>query len=162
MKINLSKYNKQIKILSVIPVLVGLLTIAEAFLPYKNIPATVITKNESYRAKFDRTTYNVYFESNNDQFTEDIFNALEVGDKVILSTSYFHEETSEITKVESGKTFKNDTGEVYVQYIFAFVFLIPALAWFKKHSISNKQAKYLIFIILFSLIDFYRILKHLS
>ncbi|WP_298495225.1 hypothetical protein [uncultured Algibacter sp.] len=158
MKLNLSKYNKQIKILSVIPVLVGLLTFAEVFLPNKNIPTTVVSKNESYRAKFDRTTYNVYFESNNDQFTEDIFNALEIGDKVILRTSYFHEETSEITKVKSGKTYLNDTGEVYIQYIFALIFLIPALAWFKKHSISNKQAKYLIFIILFSLIDFYRIL----
>ena len=40
MKLNLSKYNKQIKILSVIPVLVGLLTLTEAFLPYKNIPTT--------------------------------------------------------------------------------------------------------------------------
>ncbi len=159
LRLNLSKYDKLIKTLSIIPVLIGFLTISESFLPKKNIETKVVSKNESYRAKFDRTTYNIYFDNNNDQFTEEIFNDFEVGDDVILTTSYFHEETSKITKKESGKTYENSTGEVYIQYIFAIIFLLPALSWIKKRSLSNKQSKYIIFIILFSLTDLYRILK---
>lgn len=157
--LNLSKYNKHIKVLSIIPVLIGLLTISESFLPNKNIETIVVSKKESYRAKFDRTTYNIYFENNNDQFTKEIFNDFEVGDNVTLTTSYFHEETSKITKKESGKIYENSTGEAYIQYIFAVIFLLPALSWTKKGSLSNKQSKYIIFIILFSFTDLYRILK---
>lgn len=157
--INLSKYSRQIKILSIIPVLIGLLTFSETFLPSKNIETTVVSKNKSYRAKFDRTTYSIYFENNNDQFTEEIFNTLEVGDKVLLTVSYFHEETSKISKIDSAKTYTNSTGEVYFQYIFALVFLLPGLSWLKKKSLSSKQSKYIIFIIIFSSIDLYRLLK---
>lgn len=157
--INLSKYSWQIKILSIIPVLIGLLTFSETFLPSKNIETTVVSKNKSYRAKFDRTTYSIYFENNNDQFTEEIFNTLEVGDKVLLTVSYFHEETSKISKIDSEKTYTNSTGEVYFQYIFALVFLLPGLSWLKKKSLSSKQSKYIIFIIIFSSIDLYRLLK---
>ena len=156
---NLAKYSKLIKILAIVPVFIGLINICETFMPYKDIDTIVVSKNENYRAKFDRTTYNIYFKRNNDQFTKDIFNALEVGDKVILKASCFHEETSEITKVEPGKTYKNSTGEVYFQYIFTIIFLLPALSWLKKGSLSNKQCKYIIFIILFSLTDLYRLLK---
>lgn len=157
--INLSKYSRQIKILSIIPVLIGLLTFSETFLPSKNIETMVVSKNKSYRAKFDRTTYSIYFENNNDQFTEEIFNTLEVGDKVLLTVSYFHEETSKISKIDSAKTYTNSTGEVYFQYIFALVFLLPGLSWLKKKSLSSKQSKYIIFIIIFSSIDLYRLLK---
>lgn len=160
-KVNLTKHSRLLKILAIIPVTIGLATLAESFLPYKKIETAVVSKNESYRAKFDRTTYNIYFENNNDQFTEEIFNAFNVGDKVILKASYFHEETSEITKVDSQETYINDTGEVYFQYLFTIIFLLPGLSWIKKHSLSNKQCKYIIFIILFSLTDLYRILKHI-
>ncbi|WP_282134380.1 hypothetical protein [Seonamhaeicola maritimus] len=159
MRINFSKYSRQVKLLAIIPVVAGLLTFSESFLPYKEIETTVVSKNESYRAKFDRTTYNIYFENNNDQFTQEIFNALKVGDNVILTTSFFHEETSKITKVDTGKWYLNSTGEIYIQYVFALVFLLPALSWLKQRSLSSKQVKYIAIIILFSLFDFYRILK---
>ena len=157
--LNLSKYSTLIKISCVIPVFMGLLTFSEIFFPFKNIQTEVISKNENFTAKFNRTTYNIYFENNNDQFTKEIFDAFEVGDQVVLKASYFNEETSEITKVNTGKTYINSTGEVYFQYIFALIFLLAGLSWLKKRSLSSKQSKYLIFIILFSLIDLYRLLK---
>jgi hypothetical protein len=159
MNLNLAKYSKLLKILAIIPVLIGLITFLEAFLPYKNIETSVVSKDKSYRAKFDRTTYNIYFENNNDQFTEEIFNNLKVGDDVILKVSYLHEETSEITKVTSNKIFSNSTGEVYVVYLLALGFLLPGLSWLKKRSLSSKQAMYMLAIILVSLGDLYRLLK---
>ncbi|MEP1487651.1 MAG: hypothetical protein ABJK28_04425 [Algibacter sp.] len=159
MNLNLAKYSKLLKVLAIIPILIGLITFLEAFLPYKNIETSVVSKDKSYRAKFDRTTYNIYFENNNDQFTEEIFNNLKVGDDVILKASYFHEETSEITKVTSNKIFSNSTGEVYIVYLLALVFLLPGLSWFKKRSLSSKQSMYVLAIILVSLGDLYRLLK---
>lgn len=157
--LNLSKYSKHIKTLSIIPLLVALLTFSEFVLPYKNIQTSVVSKKESYRAKFDKTTYNVYFENNNDQFTKEIFDALEVGDQVVLKASYFHEETSEIIKVKTGQAYSNSTGEVYFQYLFAMAFFIAGLSWLKKRSLSSKQAFYISLIIIFSMIDLYRLLK---
>ena len=159
MRINFSKYGKQIKILAIFPFILGLLNISEVFLPYKQIETQVISKNESYRAKFDRTTYNIYFENNNDQFTEEIFNALEVGDHVVLRASYFNEETSEITITATEETYTNSTGEIYFHYLFALIFLLPGLSWLKKRSLSSKQVKYIGFIILISLMSYYRLLK---
>lgn len=159
MILNLVKYSKTLKLFAIVPVLVGLITFSEAFLPYKKIKTSVVSKDKSYRAKFDRTTYNIYFEDNNDQFTEEIFNSLNVGDDVILKASYFHEETSELTKISSNKIYLNSTLEVYVTYLLAFVFLLPGLAWIKKKSLSSKQAMYVCAIIFISLCDLYRILK---
>lgn len=159
MRFNFSKYSKQIKVVSIIPFILGLLTFSELLLPNKNIETTITSKNESYRAKFDRTTYNIYFDNNNDQFTKDIFNSFEVGDKVILTVSYFHEETSKITDAKSGKVYKNATGEVYFHYLFALIFTLPGLSWIKKRSLNSKQVKYITFIILISLVSYYRLLK---
>lgn len=128
-------------------------------MPFKNIKTNVVSKDKSYRAKFDRTTYNIYFENNNDQFTEEIFNNINVGDEVILKASYFHEETSELTNIKSNKVYSNSTGESYVAYLLAFVFLLPGLSWFKKRNLSSKQSMYMFAIILVSLGDLYRLLK---
>ena len=159
MKLNFSKYSKQIKILSIIPVLVGLANLAECFLPSKQIETFVVTKNSSYRAKYDTTTYNLYFENNNDQFTEEIFNKLQEGDEVILHVSYFTEEVSKITNKNTQQTFENSTSEIYFKYVFTIIFLVPLVYIFKKKSLSAKQSKYLVFIIIFSIISFYRLIK---
>lgn len=158
-RINFAQYSKWAKIFAIIPVVVGILSLADLLLPLKPIKTKVISKDINYRAKFDRTTYNIRFENNNDQFTKEIYEAFTVGDDVILHASYFHEETSKIENKASGKIFENSTDEVYFHYLFTIIFLLPALAWFKKRSLSSKQVKYLFFILLFSLLDLYRILK---
>lgn len=137
----------------------GLLELIESLLPYKEIETVVISKSENYRDKFDHTTYNIYFENNNDQFTKEIFNTLKQGDKVVLHASYFTEEVSNIIKVVTHQTFENSTSEIYFKYLFTIIFLIPSIFWFKKKSLSSKQSKYMVFIIIFSLISFYRIIK---
>lgn len=159
MKLNFSKYSKLIKILSVIPIALGLAHLAEYFLPEKQVETYIVSKSADYRAKFDTTTYNIRFENNNDQFTEDIFNALEEGDEVTLKVTFFSEEVNSITKLTTNQTFENSTSEIYFRYLFTIIFLIPLLYVFKKRSLSAKQSKYIAFIIVFSLISLYRIIK---
>lgn len=156
---NLAKYSTLIKVLSIIPVLVGFLNLIESILPYKTIETVVVSKSENHRDKFDHTTYNIYFENNNDQFTETIYNTLNEGDKVTLHASFFTEEVSNLTINSTEQTLENSTSEIYFKYLFTIVFLIPSIFWFKKKSLSSKQSKYMVFIIVFSLISFYRIIK---
>lgn len=159
MNLNFSKYSKIIKVLSIIPIIVGFLTLIESFIPNKQIDTFVVSKKEDYRSKFGNTTYNIYFENNNDQFTEEIFNSLNEGDEVILNVSFFTEEVSYIAKKATNQTIENSTYEVYIKYLFSIIFLIPLFFIFKKRSLSSKQSKYLVFIIIFSLVSFYRIVK---
>ena len=113
MKLNLSKYSSLIKILIIIPVTTGFLTLSDLVLPEKEITTEVISKKESYRAKFDKTTYNIYFSNNNDQFTKDVFEALSKGDKVITTVSFFTKEISKIKLLKTGKEYTKDTSESY-------------------------------------------------
>lgn len=158
MNFNLPKYSKLIKILSIIPVLVGLMTFIEFFLPDKEIDTLITSKQTSYRTRFDTTIYSIDFENNNDQFTETIYHAFNVNDEVVIYASYFHEEVAKIKKKNSNKTFENSTREVYFLYAFALLYLLTGLTWFKKHNLSDKQCKYALIIIVVSSITFFRII----
>lgn len=159
MGLNLTKYSTLLKVLCVIPVLTGFLSLSDAVLPTKIIETEIVSKKESYRAKFDKTTYNIYFKNNNDQFTKEIFDVFQQGDQVILTVSFVDEEVQQIQKLGEPKVYINSTGEVYFKYGFAILFIIPLLVWFKKRPLSNKQSKYLIFIILMSIFSFIRIVR---
>mgnify|MGYP007009413236 CR=1 FL=1 len=158
MNLNLPKYSKLIKILSIIPVAVGLMTFIEVFLPYKSINTVITSKNTSYRARFHSTTYSIDFTDNNDQFTEEIYNSFHVNDEVIVYATYFNEEVAKIKNKNSGKIYENSTGEVYFLYGFALLYLLAGLTWIKKHNLSAEQCKFALFIIIFSSITFFRIL----
>ncbi len=161
MNFNLSKYSKLIKLISLIPVILGLTTFADLILPLKQIETTVISKDKSYRAKFDNTTYKIRFDNNNDQFTEEIFNSVNKGDDVTLMTTYLHEETRFIVLKSLNKTLKNDTYEIYFQLLIALVMIIPVFFWFKKYSLTSKQAKYILIISLIGLAGMFRLIKTL-
>ena len=156
---NLAKYSKPIKILALIPVILGLTHVLDFILPYKDIETTVVSKNKKTSSKFGNTTYNIYFEDNNDQFTPEVYNSIQEDDKVVLTASYIYEETNEITKISSGTTFKNQTYEIYARLLMTIAFLLPGLAWFKKYSLSSKQCKWILIIILVSLGGVFRLFK---
>jgi len=158
MGLNLPKHSKLIKFLCFIPILVGIMDITENFLPTKEIETSVISKNTSYRAKFDKTTYNIDFEDNNDQFTQEIYNEFNIGDKVIIDATYFTEETSSIRKLNSDKVFENSTGEIYFRILFGLVFLIPLFWISKKQQLSAKQCKYALILIFISALSMIRVI----
>lgn len=149
---DLSKYSKQIKLLTIIPLLVGVLTFIEIVLPNKSIPSSVISKKESYRLKTDATTYTIQFENINDQFTQEIYESLTEGDLVQLEISPIHNQIITITNLNDQKKFQNETGEKYAIFGFGLVFILCSLAWLKKGELSKKQAIYILFIILISII----------
>lgn len=156
---NLAKYSKAIKVLAILPVVIGLTHVADFLLPSKDIKTTVVSKHHKTGTKFGNTTYNIYFKDNNDQFTSEIFNNLNNGDQVILNASSIYEETVKITSIGTGITYKNDTYEIYARLLITLVFLLPALAWFKKYSLNSKESKWILIIILVSLGGAFRLIK---
>lgn len=158
MGLNLPKYSKPIQLLCLIPILVGIMNITENFLPTKEIKTKAISKNTSYRERFDKTTYNIDFEDNNDQFTQEIYNELNIGDEVVINATYFTEETSSIRKLDSDKIFENSTGEIYFRILFGLAFLIPLFWVSKKQQLSAKQCKYSLILIFISTLSLIRVI----
>ncbi len=158
---NLAKYSKAIKILAVIPVLFGLSNIADFILPTKTIKTTVVSKKESTSSRFGNTTLNIYFEDNNDQFTDQIYNNLEAGDAVLLSVSALHEETNAVTILDTNQRFENNTSEIYARLLITLVMLFPIIYILKKYSLTSKQCKIILVITLISLGGFFRLIKTL-
>lgn len=156
---DLVKYSKTVSYLMFIPLIVGLLILSEIFLPSVISENEVIDKTESYRAKYNMTTYNLYFQNNNEQFTEDVFNEFEIGDKVKLKTSFFTKEVSSITNLSTKKTFENETNEVYVKYALALVMVISFIYFFRKSALTSKNIKIMLLVIVFTLVNLYRIIK---
>jgi|GEM_PF-1577905 len=152
-RLNLSKYSKLLKILAIIPVLMGVLTLAEIAIPLKMISTKVVSKNETYRLKTDRTTYKIGFVDIDDQFTEEIYNALVEGNKVKVHATYFNEQIQKVERISDGKVFENDTGETYFVWGFGVAFLLAALSWFKSGMLTNPQSLTLAFITLFGVVN---------
>lgn len=156
---DLAKYSQFIRYSMFVPLIIGFLILSELVLPLKQIETEIIDKNESYRAKFNNTTYNIYFENNNDQFTEEVFNNLEIGDQVKLETTYFTKEVSTITNLETNELFKNETNENYVRSGLAIIMIISFIYFFRKSVLTSKNMKIMLLIIFFTLINIYRIIK---
>lgn len=154
---DIAKYTNVLKYLTLIPMLSGVLTFVEAFLPYKSYETVVVSKQSSYRAKSGTTTYNVYFSGIDDQFTEEIYNNLLEGDEVLLKATYFNQQIRQVTKLSEEKTYENSTGEPYALYVFATIFLLSGLVWFKTGHLKNRHAWYLALIILIGSITLIRV-----
>lgn len=155
---SLSKYSKYLKPLSLIPLLVGILTLLEPLLPLKETTSFVVEKETSYRLKTNSTTYTIHFMEMADQFTEEIYNSLKEGDDVMLLSTYFNKEIREIINIKTKETFENETYDNYALLIFGIIFLIGGLALFKKQTLSNMQSKYLFFIIIIAIVTGLRII----
>lgn len=147
MNFTFSKYDKLISLFCVIPIIVGVLSLVEIFLPYKKIEATVKFKT-IHKGSYDRIVHTVYFENNLEQFTKEIYDELNIGDSVLLKVTFFSEQTEEI--ILNKRNFINSTGEKYASIFISIFFLIPGLFWFKKKGLSNKKYLYLISIIAIS------------
>lgn len=150
------KYSKAIKYLSIIPVLAGVLTFVEIILPYKSLDTEVISKRENYRAKTNSTTYKINFKGITDEFTEEIYASLNSGDKVIVKATYFNRQIREVVKLPEEKLYLNSTSEPYFLYGFAIVFLLSGLVLFKKNQLEKGQATISVFIIVLGTIQLLR------
>lgn len=122
-----------------IPILTGVLTLADFVLPYQNIRTKVVSKDTSYRAKYDRTTYNIVFEKFNEQFTSEIYNSFFEGDEVVLKAMFFTKEVIRLKHIQDVKFIENLTYEKDILLLFGFLYLVPLIWIFKKKSLSNKQ-----------------------
>ena len=151
---DLSKYTKALKLMTVIPFVVGLLSFVEAILPFKTIQTKVVSKKSDYRAKTATTTYTVNFEGINDQFTEEIYNILSRGHEVELKATYFNKQRRMVKT--NNVEYENSTNEPLALYGFALVFLLSGLVWTKTGSLRSGPATILSFIILFAFIQLIR------
>ena len=156
---NLEKYSQAVRYLMFLPLLVSILILSELFLPLKQTSTKVIDKRENYRVKFNSTTYNLYFENNNDQFTQEIYNNFEIGDQVLLETTFFTREVNSISDIKKNEDFKNETNEIYVRYGMSILMLISFIYFFRKSVITSKNLKIMVLVIFFSIINLYRIVK---
>ena len=139
--------------MALIPVIIGVLFLIEGALPYRHIDTVVVSKHSSFRIKTGTTTYSIRFNGLNEQFTEEIFEALEQNDSVRLEVSYFSMEVNSLTRIADGAVFQNDTSEWIFHYIFAIVFLLVGLSWFKTGDLRKREAIFVFIMILMSLIS---------
>lgn len=147
----------------VIPFLVGVLSFLDIVFPQKKIQSEIIDKSSSYRAKFDRTTYTIYFNELSDQFSEEVYNQLNVGDRVVLVVSFFNKEVQFFTRVSDSKVFVKDTGEEYFEYGFAITYvLMSVFVWFQKGYLRSLVAQMSVVVIFISSMSLLRIITNLS
>lgn len=149
---NRSKQATLIKLLTIIPLLVGSLTFIETVLPNYNITTTVISKKENYRLKTDRTTYTIEFENIDDQFTQEIYESIAENDQVVLEITPFHKQIKSVTNLINNQILQNETGENYAIFGFGLVFILSSLIWLKKGELPKILTIYILFITLISLI----------
>lgn len=152
------KYYKIAKFSLIIPLLVGLITITEQFLPFQKVAETVEYKHVSKSLK-SGTTYSIDFTNNNDQFTEQIYNAVSEGNKVTLETRYFSKEVNSLQLENSTILYQNDTSEIYFLLGIAIAFIVFSVYFLRKPFYTNKNYKFIIFVCLFGFISLIRILK---
>ena len=150
------QYHKIAKIFLFIPLLAGLLIIAEQFLPLQKVTKVVESKRVSESSK-SGTTYSIDFLDNNDQFTEDIYNKVNEGDAVNLELLYFSKEVKTI-QLPGSVVMENSTSEVYFQLGIALAFIIFSVYFIRKNFFTNKNYRYLVILCLIGLVSLIRIL----
>ena len=162
MRLNLPMYTRQIKLLMFIPILVGAVSLIELVIPLKQVETTVVDKSSSYRAKYDRTIYTIEFDSFSDQFSEEVFNSLEIDDEVTLYATFFNEEVETVVRKSDGKEFEKGTSEVLYVLGFALVYIaLGTWVWASKAPLRSMVAKISLVAIILSGITFIRILVKL-
>lgn len=152
-------YYKLAKIALLIPLLAGLITIIEQFLPLQEVTSTVKYKHSSAGAKFSGTTYSIDFGNNNDQFTEEIYNKVMEGDTVNLKVLYFSKEVRTIRPISSQIVFENNTKEFIPQLGFAIVFIVFSLYHLRRKYYTNKNYRFIAIVCFFGLVNLIRIIN---
>jgi hypothetical protein len=145
MQFDLTRFTAIFKILVVIPVLVGVLSLVDLVLPTKKVPATVTDKVSSYRLKSDNTTYSLHFGSLSEQFDEQTFRELNIGDSVTLEVTLFNRTIESLTS--QGNNYTVDNNEYWATILFGLIYLLSGLIWFKTGFLSQKQSILILFII---------------
>ena len=154
MRLNLSKYSKLIKYLCILPVIVAVFSLSELVVPLKTIESQIVSKDVNHKVRFgfDHYTYTIHFNNLREQFSEEIYKIAEIGDKTLSKVTYLSDQIQEITFKKNNKKYVNSSGENYAIVFLGIFMLLAGLSWLKKQNLSNKQSKYLIFIIIFSLV----------
>jgi len=151
-------YYKIAKFFLFIPLLVGTLVIVEQFLPYQKVTAIVDYKSNRDN-KFGMTTYSIDFDDANDQFVEEIYNAVKEDDEVVLNVSYFSKEVKKVQLKNNPIEMYNATNEIYFQLGMALAFIGFGSFFLRKSYFTNKNYKYIIFLCCFSLVSLIRIIN---
>lgn len=156
---NATHYYKIAKIALFIPLITGLITIVEQFLPLQEVTTTVEYKHTSNNAKFSGTTYSIDFVNNNDQFTEEIYNSVMEGDTVNLKVLYFSKEVKTIQPINSKVVMENNTNEYIAHLGIALVMIGFSVYFIRRKYYTNKNYRYIIFVCIFGLASLIRIIN---
>lgn len=156
---NATHYYKIAKIALFIPLLAGLITIIEQFLPLQEVTTTVEYKHTSNGAKFSGITYSIDFVNNNDQFTEEIYNTVMEGDTVNLKVLYFSKEVKTIQPISSKVVMENNTNEFIAHLGIALVMIGFSVYFIRREYYTNKNYRYIIFVCIFGLASLIRIIN---
>lgn len=151
-------YPKIAKLFLIIPLLAGLLTIVEQFLPLQKVRTVVERKSVSESSK-SGTTYSIAFSDNNDQFTEAIYNKVHEGYAVTLEVLYFSKEVKTIQLPGSSDIMGNSTSEVYFQLGIALVFIVFSVYFLRKNFYTNKNYRYIVLLCVIGFMSLIRILS---
>ncbi|MFT6716783.1 MAG: hypothetical protein ACJA0Q_001431 [Saprospiraceae bacterium] len=149
---DLSRFSKAIKILSVVPLIIGSLIFIEIILPEDSLLTIVDSKSENYRLKTDKTTYTIKFENTDDQFTEEIYNAINKNDSVLLKTTALNKQVSSLTIIKTGEKFLNETGENIAIFAFGVVFVLSGFSFLIKGELGKKPSLIISIMILISIV----------
>ncbi|WP_147406866.1 MULTISPECIES: hypothetical protein [unclassified Flavobacterium] len=151
-------YQKIAKVFLIIPLIAGLLTIVEQFLPLQKVTTIVESKRISESTK-SGLTYSIDFSDNNDQFIPEIYNQVKQGDKVNLEILYFTKEVKTLQLPESGIVLENSTNEVYFQLGIALVFVVFSGYFLRKNFFTNKNYRYIVILCLIGIVTLIRIIS---
>lgn len=151
-------YYKLAKFFLFLPLLVGTLVVVEQFLPYQE-ENTIVDSKRTKNNKLGMPTYSIDFLKNNDQFTEEIYNAVKEGDEVVLNVSYFSKEVKTLQLKNNPKIMENTTSEIYFQLGMALAFVGFGIFFLRKSYYTNKNYRYIIFLCCFSFVSLLRIIN---
>lgn len=151
------QYHKIAKFFLLIPLLTGLLTIAEQFLPLQKVSTVVAYKSVRDSSK-SGTTYSIDFVGNNDQFTEEIYNTVNEGDTVNLEVMYFTKEVKTL-QLPGSVVLENSTSEIYFQLGIALAFILFGVCFLRKNYLTKKNIIYIVLLCVVSLVSLMRIIS---
>lgn len=146
------KYQSLIKKLVIVPVLVGLLSISDSFLPIKEIDSKVISKDIIYsntEDDYEDATFTIEFEHTDAIVEEEVYDFVESKETYTLSISPLYQTVKKVSK-NKDYILTHNRGEMST--ILGIVFLLSSIIWFVKRELSIKEGLISIALILASLI----------
>ena len=152
-------YYKIAKFFLLIPIITGTISMVELFLPLEKITTVVDYKRISERKRFGTTTHSIDFVTYNDQFTEEIYNAVNEGDTVNLEVLRFSKEVRTLQLKNKPVIMENATNEVYFQIGMSLAFIGLAVFFIRKGYYTNTNYRYIVFLCVISFGSLIRILS---